>query len=708
MIVHTKPEPQSVSVEIGGRTITFESGKLARQAGGAVVVSCADSSVLVTAAVSDQVARFDFLPLTVDYQDRNGASGSIPGGFLKREGRAGERETLICRLIDRPIRPMFPKMFRNETQIIATVMSFDADADPDVLSLCGAAAALLISPAPVTEAVAGVRVAKVGDTWHLNPDRATTQAAKVNLVIAGTADAITMVEGGAAECSEDDILDALELAAGAIKKITDAINELASKFSVTKYEAPPVPEIDDRVKAAVFTDAARASLKAAMATPGKHERKDAMKAARDAVIDGIVASLDADEAASLTGQAKEAWGKLIKEVMRAQVLDDNTRLDGRAPADIRGIWSEVGVAPRAHGSAIFTRGETQAFVTAALGTDPDAQILDLPTGREDRHFMLTYNFPPFCTGEARMLRGPKRREVGHGALARRAIEAVLPKKEDFPYVFRITSEILESNGSSSMATVCGGAMALMDAGVPLKASVAGIAMGLIKEGDRFAVISDILGDEDALGDMDFKVAGTSEGITAFQMDTKTRGISREIMAAALDQARNGRLHILGEMAKTLGAPREELSERAPRITTIRIKPDRIRDIIGPGGKTIRGIQEACGVKVNVDDSGKVEIASSDATATEKAMQMIREITQEAEIGALYLGVVKRVVDFGAFVEIFPGTDGLIHISHLAHERVEQVRDVLNEGDEVLVRVIDVDRSGKIRLSRKEALDAASA
>jgi polyribonucleotide nucleotidyltransferase len=392
--------------------------------------------------------------------------------------------------------------------------------------------------------------------------------------------------------------------------------------------------------------------------------------------------------------------------MRAQVLDDGRRLDGRSPAQIRPIWCEVGVAPRAHGSALFTRGETQGFVTAALGTDDDAQLMDVPTGKHDRRWLLTYNFPPFCTGEVRRLGPPKRREVGHGALARRALEAVMPTKEQFPYVVRCTSEILESNGSSSMATVCGSTLAMLDAGVPLKAPVAGIAMGLIKEGDRFAVISDILGDEDALGDMDFKVTGTTNGVTAFQMDTKISGVSRQIMAAALEQARQGRVHILGEMNKTIAGPRTDLSPWAPRITTIHIKADKIRELIGPGGKTIRGIQEACGVKVSVDDSGKVDIASADGNATEKAMTMIRELMQEAEIGALYLGTVRRIVDFGAFVEIFPGTDGLIHISHLAHERVENVSDVLKEGDEVLVRVIDVDRSGKIRLSRKEALDAS--
>jgi len=696
------------SVEIApGKVITFETGKLAKQATGSVVVKSGDSHLLCTTVVAPAGRPLDYLPLMVEYQDRNGASGTIPGSYFKREGRSSERETLICRLIDRPLRPLFPKHFRQELQAIITVMSYDRDNETDVLALCGTAASFHISPAPIAEAAAGVRVVRVNGEYILNPNFAQTQASDINLVFAGTADAITMIEGGAQECSEDDVLDALELAHAAIKKIIGCMNELAAEVGATKVEVPELPAPDARALAFVMDNGAD-SLRTALATPGKHERYAQIKVARDAIIAQLVAGNDdAADVAVLTSSAKEAWEKLVRKTMRGDLIATGKRLDGRATDQIRPIWCEVGVSPRAHGSAVFTRGETQGFVTIALGTDDDAQRLELPEGRSDRRWMLTYNFPPFCTGEASPLRGPKRREVGHAALARRAIEAVLPSKESFPYVFRSTSEILESNGSSSMATVCGSTLALMDAGVPIKAPVAGIAMGLVKEGDDFAVLSDILGDEDHLGDMDFKVTGTTEGITAFQLDTKIKGISREVMLKALNQAREGRIHILGEMAKTLSAPRAEMSQWAPRITTLTIKSDKIRDLIGPGGKVIRGIQASCDVRVTVDDGGRVDVASSNPVNTEKAIAMIREITQEAEIGALYVGVVKRIVDFGAFVEIFPGTDGLVHISHLAHDRVNKVTDVVHEGDEVLVRVIDIDRSGKIRLSRKEALDAGA-
>ena len=696
------------SVDIGGKTITFETGKLAKQASGAVVVSCGDSQVLVTAVVANTTQPFDFLPLTVDYMDRNGASGTIPGGYLKREGRGSERETLISRLIDRPIRPMFPKHFRMEMQCIATVMSFDKDHDTDVLALCGAAAAFGISPAPMSELVAAVRVCRVDGQFVVNPVHEMKERADVNLVIAGTSHAILMVEGGAVAASEADMLDALDLAQGEIAKLIATMQELVAAAGKPKLDPGPGPQIDEDIKKFVSAKG-KTKLAKAIAVGGKHERTTALKAARDEVIALLVDGKEAAEAAAATTQAKEVWEKLVKNAMRSQVIESNRRLDGRKPDDIRAIWCEVGVGTRAHGSAIFTRGETQAYVTIALGTDDDVQREETPAGKTERRFMLRYNFPPFCTGEARRLGAPRRREVGHAALARRALMTVLPSKESFPYVLRSTSEVLESNGSSSMATVCGTTLALMDAGVPITAPVAGIAMGLIAEGDKFAVLSDILGDEDHLGDMDFKVCGTTAGITGFQMDVKiATGIKREIMAAALDQARNGRLHILAEMAKTLPASRSELSRWAPKITTLQIKQDKIRDLIGPGGKVIRGIQDACDVRIKVEDSGRVDVASSDPAKTEKAIQMIREITQEAEIGALYVGVVKRIADFGAFVEIFPGTDGLIHISHLAKERVERVTDVVNEGDEVLVRVIDIDKAGKIRLSRKEALESLGA
>jgi len=691
------------SVEIGGHTISFETGKLAKQSSGAVVVSSGESVVLVTAVVAPDGDRpFDFLPLSVEYQDRTGAAGHIPGGYLKREGRGTERETLVSRVIDRPIRPLFPKHYRQEMQVIAQVMSYDPNFDTDTLALCGASAAFHISPAPLAEPAAGVRVCLVDDKLVLNPTKVDRERATMDLVIAGTADAITMVEGQANEVSEQLMLDAFDIAQAAIRKICVCINELHAEAGQPKGPVPEKPKASAEVTTWLRTNG-EAGLRAALATPGKHDRTDALKATRNGLIAQLVEGKDEAEKASLTSQAKMAWEALHRDVMRQDVLKTKKRLDGRAPDAIRAIWSEVGVAPRAHGSAVFTRGETQAFVTLALGTDDDVQRIEEPNGNIERRWLLTYNFQPFCTGEARPLRAPKRREIGHGVLARRALEAVLPSKADFPYVLRSTSEILESNGSSSMATVCGSTPALMDAGVPIKAPVAGIAMGLIKEGDQFAVLSDILGDDDALGDMDFKVTGTRNGITAFQMDVKIGGLTREIMAAALEQARAGRVHILDEMGKAIEKPRSDLSQYAPRITTLHIKTEKIKDLIGPGGKVIRSIQETCGVKVSVNDTGRVDVASSDPAKTEKAIAMIREITQEAEIGALYVGVVKRIVDFGAFVEIFPGTDGLVHISELARERVEKVTDVVHEGDEVLVRVIDIDRAGKIRLSRKDAL-----
>ena len=693
----------SVSVDVGGKTITISTGKYAKQASGAVVIESGDSKVLVTAVCDTKPTRFDFMPLTVDYQDRTGSYGAIPGGFLKREGRGNERTTLISRVIDRPIRPLFPKTFRNETQIIATCMSYDKDFETDVLSLCGASAALSISDAPVKEAVAGVRVCKVGDDLILNPTFEERQSATLNITVAGTAESVIMVEGGANEVSEETMLDALDLAHSAIKDIVAAINELDAKVGIAKREW-----VEPEGTPAEFIDLVanhKDALVAAMATDGKHERGAALRDVKTAIKAELAEREDAEEA---QGHAMDAFDKLKRSIMRSTVIAEGRRIDGRAPADIRAIWCEAGVAERAHGSAIFTRGETQAFATIALGTERDNQRIDWPGALSPtREWMLTYSFPPYSTGEARPLRAPKRREVGHGALAHRAMEPVLPSQADFPYVLRSTVDVLESNGSSSMATVCSTSLALMDAGVPVKAAVAGIAMGLIKEGDDFAVLSDILGDEDHLGDMDFKVTGTRDGITAFQMDCKIAGVPREVMANALNQARDGRLHILDEMAKTLDTTRGDLSKWAPRITTIKIKPDKIRDIIGPGGKVIRGMQDATGCTINVEDDGTVRVAATNEEDGAKCIAMIRELTQEAEIGKLYMGVVKRITDFGAFVEIFPGTDGLVHISHLAEGRVEKVTDICSEGDELLVRVIDIDRSGKIRLSRKEALNAGA-
>lgn len=697
------PDIKKVSVEVGGRALTIETGWLAKQASGAVVVRQDDSSVLATFVRSPGGRPFDFLPLTVNYQDRTAADGRIPGGFLKREGRPGERETLICRVIDRPIRPQFPKHLREELQIIATALSFDPASDTDVLALVGASASIAVSSTPVEKNIAGVRVVRVGGEFKINPSVEETAAADIALVVAGTDEAICMVEGGALEAKEADMLEAMDLAHEAIKKIIAAIDELQELCGVVKEELPAPPEMDESINDKVAA-AGLDKLIPALAVRDKHERKTALKAARNEVIASLTEGMDEDAAKAFTSDAKKAWDKLLRSHMRTTVIEKGIRLDGRATDEVRDIVCEINVAERAHGSSVFTRGETQAFVSATIGIEEDAQRIDFAGATEKfRRWMLQYSFPPFCTGEARPLRGPKRREIGHGALAHRALQAVIPSQEDFPYVLRCVADVLESNGSSSMATVCGSSLSLMDAGVPLKAPVAGIAMGLIKEGDEFAVLSDILGDEDHLGDMDFKVTGTKDGITAFQMDTKIKGVPREVMLRAMNQAREGRLHILDEMDKAIAEPRPELSQYAPRITVININPDKIRDIIGPGGKMIRSIQDRTETRVRVDDSGRVEIASADGTRAKQAEDIIRELTQEAEIGKLYLGVVKRTVDFGCFVEIFPGTEGLVHISHLAEGRVERTTDVVREGDEVLVRVIDIDRSGKIRLSRKEAL-----
>jgi polyribonucleotide nucleotidyltransferase len=686
--------PISVSVDVGGRTLTFETGKYAKQAHGAVVVKMADSAVLCTATAAFTPARFDFLPLTCEYMDRSAAYGKIPGGFFKREGRSNEREVLASRVIDRPIRPQFPKTWRYETQVIATVLSFDPGCDPDVLAVCGSAAALHISDIPLKKPVAAVRLARVDGKFIVNPPISAHEFADLLIIVAGTEDSVCMVEGGGREVAEAVMMDALDVAHAEIRKICAAIDELREKAGVrSKRPVADLPEpATDLV--AVVKAASTEGVRSALRVRTKHERRDGLAAAKVAGIAAATQGMDDSAAAATAVVADQIVERIIKAEMRGMVIEQGVRLDGRATDEIRAIWTEVGVAARAHGSAIFTRGETQAFVAAALGVEDDAQRIDTAgsTGTF-RRWMLTYNFPPFCTGEASPLRGPKRREIGHGALAHRALQYVMPPQDQFPYVIRCTSDVLESNGSSSMATVCGSTLALLDAGVPLKAPVAGIAMGLIKEGDEFAVLSDILGDEDHLGDMDFKVAGTANGITAFQMDTKITGVPREVMARALAQARDGRLHILTEMARTMAGPRGELSPFAPRITTVMIKADKIRELIGPGGKVIRGLQDKTGCRITVDDSGKVDVASTDQVAAAKCIAMIRELTQEAEIGKLYVGLV-----------IFPGTDGLIHISHLAKERVNKVTDVVNEGDEVLVRVIDIDKMGKIRLSRKEALE----
>jgi polyribonucleotide nucleotidyltransferase len=697
-----------VSVEIGGRPLTLETGWVAKQASGAVIVRQDESQVLVTAVGGNSDRPFDFLPLTVDFVSRTAASGKIPGGFLKREGRPDERGTLICRLIDRPIRPQFPKHWRSELQIVATVMSYDAASDIDVLAMCGASAAAHCSDLPLQQPIAAVRVVRHEGEFKVNPSNEELFASDIYLIVAGTADAICMVEGGGLEADESAMIDAMDLAHENIKKIIVAIHELQGLAGKEKRPVPPAPTSDADIAAKV-AELENGTLLEAMTIKVKHERSAGLKAARNAVIAQLVDGVDdADEVARITKEGKKAWSKLHSTTMRRRVTTEGIRIDGRATDEIRFIDTEVGVAGRAHGSAIFTRGETQAFVTATLGIEMDAQRIDWAGAADPfRRWMLQYSFPPFCTGEARRMMGPKRREIGHGALAHRALQAVIPDYAEFPYVLRCVSDVTESNGSSSMASVCGASLSLMDAGVPLKRAVAGIAMGLVREDGNYAVLSDILGDEDHLGDMDFKVTGTTEGITAFQMDTKISGVPREVMLRALNQAREGRIHILDEMGKVINQGRDELSSHAPRISVIKISVDKIRDIIGPGGKMIRSIQERTGTRLTVEDDGSVKVSSSDQDAANKAIDIIRELTQEAEIGKLYLGVVKRTVDFGAFVEIFPGTEGLVHISHLAAERVNKTTDVVNEGEELLVRVIDIDRSGKIRLSRKEALVSAN-
>jgi polyribonucleotide nucleotidyltransferase len=694
----------SVSVEVGGRPLTFEVGKLAKQTNGSIVVKQDDSMVLMTACASKSDSPFDFLPLTVVYQDRTASFGKIPGGFLKSEGRPNERETLISRLIDRPIRPQFPKHFRREMQLIATVLSFDPASDTDVLSLCGGAAAFAVSDIPMEQPVAGVRIVRVKGEYIINPSLDQTNESDLALIVAGSREGICMVEGGANEADEESMMEAMELAFVEIQKIIGAIEELQAKVNPTKFEidAPEVVDlsIKDEMVALGLTDA----LTKAMATEGKFERGAALKTARNALIEELNANIE-DEASKneRKSQAKEVWSKTLSELMRSSVVEKGIRIDGRATDEIRDIWIEVGVAPRAHGSTVFTRGETQGFVTATLGVDDAVQRVDFANESGERRWMLQYNFPPFCVGEVRRMGGPKRREVGHGKLAWRALLPMLPIKDDFPYVIRCSSDILESNGSSSMATVCGATLAMLDAGVPLKESVAGIAMGLIKEGDNYVVLSDILGDEDHLGDMDFKVTGTVNGITAFQMDTKIGSIPREVMNKAMTQAKDGRLHILNKMEEVIAAPRDEMSPFAPRIHTMYIKQDKIREVIGPGGRVIRSIQDECNVRITTYDDGRLDIAATSDVDAKKAESMIETIVQEPEVGKIYLGLVKKIEKFGAFVEILPGAEGLVHISEMANERVGSVRDVVNEGDEIYVKVIPSDRSGKLSLSRKQAL-----
>jgi len=689
----------TVELEFSGRTLTIETGKMAKQANGSVVVRSGDTMVLVTAVASKSAKEGqDFFPLTVNYQEKAYAGGKIPGGFFKREARPSDNETLTCRLIDRPIRPLFPETFLNDTQIMATVISADKDNDPGILSMIGASAALEVSDIPFAGPIAGVKIGRVNGEFIANPTAEQLEQSDMEIIVAASRDAICMVEGGADELPEDVMLDAIFFGHKVIQPILDAQEKLKALAAVAKREVVP-PQIDADLKKKA-ADLAYGRIKAAVRIKSKQERH--------IVIDTVIAETVEALSGEYEGRGKEIKGFIGDfeyELVREHILKDGERIDGRDMKTVRPITSEVGLLPRAHGSALFTRGETQALVVATLGTSIDQQRIDSLYGESKKKFILHYNFPPFSVGETSFRLGPGRREIGHGALAERAISAVIPAHDDFPYTIRIVSDTLESNGSSSMAAVCGSSLSMMDAGIPLKAPVAGIAMGLIKEGDDVAILSDILGDEDHLGDMDFKVAGTSTGVTALQMDIKITGVSREIMKKALEQAREGRLHILGKMAESITASRPEMSTYAPRITTIFVKTDKIRDVIGTGGKNIRNITETTGVVVDIDDTGRINIASTDKAACDLAIKMIRDLTAEAEEGKLYMGTVRKIMDFGAFVEIFPGTDGLVHISELDTERVKNVSDVLKEGDKVLVKCIGIDKQGKIKLSRKEALGA---
>ncbi len=688
--------PSSVSFQYGSSKVTLETGKVARQASGSVLVSMGDTVVLAT-VVGRKTADpgRDFFPLTVDYQERTYAAGKIPGGFFKREGRPTEKETLTCRLIDRPCRPLFPKGFKNEVQIICTVMSLDPTVDPDIPAMIGASAALSISGLPFAGPIAAARVGYKDGEYLMNPSFAALDDSALNLVVAGTAGSVLMVESEAKGLSEEIMLGAVNFGHQQMQVAINAIKDLVAKVQPEMWEVAPVAVNTALVSAA--TDKYRAAIADAYAVVDKMERHKALSALRS---DALAALVNEDAGAS-EREVAAVIDKLEHEVVRNSVLDGNPRIDGRDRETVRPINIEVGVLPRTHGSALFTRGETQAIVVVALGTERDSQIIDAIEGEHREPFMLHYNFPPFCVGETGRVGSPKRREIGHGRLAKRAIVGVMPDMSTFPYVIRVVSEITESNGSSSMATVCGTSLSLMHAGVPIAAPVAGIAMGLIKEGDRFVVLSDILGDEDHLGDMDFKVAGTADGITALQMDIKIDGITSEIMEAALAQAKGGRMHILGEMAKVIDRPREEMSEHAPRIITFKIPTDKIRDVIGKGGATIRMITEQTGATIDIDDDGTIKIASVDNAAGQAAKARVEAITADVEVGTIYEGKVQKLMDFGAFVNILPGKDGLVHISQISHERVENVSDKLSEGDMVKVKVLEVDKQGRIRLSMKE-------
>ncbi len=684
-------------VEIGGTTVSIEMGKLAKQANGAAVVRMGDTVVLVTACMSkDAREGVTFLPLTVDYRESFYAAGKIPGGFFKREGRPNEKEVLTSRLIDRPLRPLFPDGWHYETQVIGLVLSTDKENDADVLALTGASTALYCSDIAFTTPIAAVRIGIIGGEFVANPTFEQVKSSDLDLIVAGSKEAIVMVEAGANDVSEAKMVEALGFAHEEIKKLVTLQEELYKAIAPVKREVAPREQnvaLEKEIEEKLYT-----KLQEAMRTEGKLAAESAVDVIK-AELKEEFAEREPEELALVSGIFKG----LQEKALRQEVLEKRQRLDGRAFDAVREITCEVGVLPRTHGSSVFTRGETQALVTVTLGTSDDAQRMDFLEGDFQKRFMLHYNFPPFSVGEARFLRGPGRREIGHGALAERALVPVIPSDTDFPYTIRIVSDILESNGSSSMASVTGGCLALMDAGVPLKAPIAGIAMGLVKEGDNYAILTDIAGAEDHYGDMDFKVAGTVNGITALQMDIKITGLTQVLVAEALEQARQARMFILEKMASALPAPREEISTFAPRIFTLQIPTDKIRDVIGPGGKMIRSIIERTGVKIDVEDNGTVSIASSDGDAAKKAIQIIEELTAVPEVGKKYLGKVARIVDFGAFVEIIPGTDGLVHVSEVADYRVNDVHDELSEGDQILVKVINIDPQGKVKLSRKAVI-----
>jgi len=698
-----KPTAIKKSFQYGDLTVTMEAGEIARQASGAVLISMGDTVVFVTAvAMKESEPNRDFFPMTVNYQERTYAAGKIPGGFFRREGRASEAETLTCRLIDRPIRPLFPKAFTNELQIVATVVSVSEDIDPEIPAIIGASAALSIAGVPFNGPLGAARVGYKDGEYLLNPNKAALKTSDLDLVVAGTSHAVLMVESEARLLTEEVMLGAVMFGHEQMQSVITAISEFAAEVNTPKWEwTAPVP---DEALAAKVADVSTNAITDAYQIADKLQRQDAVKAAKNAA---VAALASADGTGWSENDVVGAFGKLEKKIVRGRIIAGEKRIDGRTTSDVRQITVRTGVLPRTHGSALFTRGETQALVVTTLGTARDAQIIDALDGSYREPFMLHYNFPPYCVGETGMVGSPKRREIGHGRLAKRGVIGVMPSEEEFPYTIRVVSEITESNGSSSMASVCGTSLSLMDAGVPIKAPVAGIAMGLIKEGDKFAVLSDILGDEDHLGDMDFKVAGSENGICALQMDIKIDGITREIMQKALEQAKAGRNFILGEMNKVISETKSEMSQYAPRYLNIKIHPDKIRDVIGKGGAVIRALTEETGAAIDIDDEGNVKISSSDLAAAEEARRRIEQITSDAEVGVVYNGTVKKIMDFGAFVEILPGKDGLVHISQISDERVENVSDKLSEGDIVKVKVLEIDRQGRIRLSMKEVEEAVA-